>query len=330
MITEEMMIRTVFRSDVLPPGERLDCFDEFHVNSCHPMRVTSPHPDGFHATVRALDLGTADVAELSCSQTDMWRGAKLIRQSDPELCAVVVALAGQLGVVQGGREAVLADRDFVLCDSSHPLDLRAVGSEPVTMLRAHVPRALLPLSMTQTDVLLARRLSSREGVGALLVQFLSGVLAGSGSYRPGDVARLGTLALDMLVATLAHHLEVDTLVPEESRGRTLLLRIEAFVDEHLNDPDLSPRTIASAHHISTSYLHRLFEGCDTTVAGLIRRRRLEAVRRDLCDPQLRDVPVHRIATRWGFKSHPALTRAFRDAYGIPPSDYRHGGPGLSA
>lgn len=57
------MLQTVFQSDALPPAERLDRFSDFHVNSCHPMRVTGPGREGFGATVRAVDSGTMDVAE---------------------------------------------------------------------------------------------------------------------------------------------------------------------------------------------------------------------------------------------------------------------------
>jgi AraC-like DNA-binding protein len=59
------------------------------------------------------------------------------------------------------------------------------------------------------------------------------------------------------------------------------------------------------------------------VSAWIRRQRLEHARRDLSDPFLRTVRVHRIARHWGFTHHAAFTRAFRTAYGIPPSEFRH-------
>jgi AraC-like DNA-binding protein len=84
----------------------------------------------------------------------------------------------------------------------------------------------------------------------------------------------------------------------------------------------APATIAAAHHIWVSHLHRLFGPRGTTVAAWIRRQRLERARRDLADPALRNVPVHRIAARWGFKGHSSFTRAFRAAYDTAPQDYR--------
>lgn len=324
------MIQTVFQSDILPPAERLDRFNDFHVNSCHPMRATSPDPEGFGATVRAVDLGTMDVAEMSCSPSELHRTPRLIRQADPELCAVLFTRGGELGVIQGGREATLTGQDFALCDSSRPLSVRITGPGPVTLIRAQVPRAILPLTDRQTDRLVATRMSGQEGMGVLLTQFLSGVTSGSASYRPADVARLSTVALDLLTATLTHHLETAPRTPDESRRRTLLTRIEAFVQANLHDPNLSPQVIADAHHISVSYLHRLFQTRDTTVGALIRHQRLERARRDLTDPRLGDTPVHQIAARWGFKEHAAFTRMFRAAYDTAPRDYRHQSLGLPA
>lgn len=314
----ERVIRTVFRSDDLPPAERLTRFDEFLLHSDHPMRVTDTDPDGFRATARALDLGSVNIVELTCSPSLVRRTARLVRQGDPELSSVVFPRRGSLVVSQGGRQALLGERDFALYDSSQPFSVRITGRTTATLVRAHVPRALLPLPARQAERLLATRLPGREGMGALLTQFLGGVVADSA----GDVTRMGSAGLDLLAATLAHHLDAGPRVPDDTHRGALPARVEAFVDAHLSDPDLSPRAIAAAHHISVSYLHRLFRDQEMTVTALIRHRRLERARRALADPRLRSEPVHRIAARCGFRDHAAFTRAFRAAHGIPPRDFR--------
>ncbi|MFD0385553.1 helix-turn-helix domain-containing protein [Streptomyces stramineus] len=63
--------------------------------------------------------------------------------------------------------------------------------------------------------------------------------------------------------------------------------------------------MAAAHHISLSYLHRLFETEATTVAAWIRHQRLERARHDLGDTTQRHIPVHAIAARWGFPAPPS-------------------------
>ncbi|MFE7532161.1 helix-turn-helix domain-containing protein, partial [Kitasatospora sp. NPDC057542] len=118
--------------------------------------------------------------------------------------------------------------------------------------------------------------------------------------------------------------DAEDAVPPESRRRALVQRVRAFVRTHLHEPDLSPGAVAAAHHISVSYLHRLFEGEEETVAAWIRRQRLERARRDLADPALAATPVHVIAARCGFPRAADFSRAFRGAYGLPPRDFRHG------
>nr|WP_051941308.1 AraC family transcriptional regulator [Phaeacidiphilus oryzae] len=98
--------------------------------------------------------------------------------------------------------------------------------------------------------------------------------------------------------------------------------LKAYIRRHLQDPGLTPSRIAAAHYVSRSQLHRLFQQEGTTVAGYIRRLRLEAARRDLGDPAQSGTPIHVIAARWGYPRAADFTRAFRSAYQLPPSAHR--------
>jgi AraC-like DNA-binding protein len=137
-----------------------------------------------------------------------------------------------------------------------------------------------------------------------------------------DGARLGTAVADLLTSALASRLDREDEVPHESRQHALRLRILAFIEERLADPELSPGGIAAAHFISIRYLHKLFEGEQTTVADWIRHRRLERCRRDLLDPALRSRPVSAIAARWGYHDPSHFNRSFKAAYGMTPGTFR--------
>ncbi|KAB1973040.1 helix-turn-helix domain-containing protein, partial [Streptomyces triticiradicis] len=52
------------------------------------------------------------------------------------------------------------------------------------------------------------------------------------------------------------------------------------------------------------------------------RGKFKGARRDLADPALRGLPVHVLAARWGYRRASDFTRAFRSAYGLPPTEYR--------
>jgi AraC-like DNA-binding protein len=317
------MLQTAFDGADLLPAQRLSALDELFLSGDHAMGIVSDAPEEFAAIAKTADLGAVNIVQLTVSPSDVLRTPRMIRRADPELCSAVVAVKGKLLVSQAGREAVLGERDIAFYDSSLPFALGlGADAEPTTLVRAHIPRALLGLSAEQARQLAARPLSGAAGFTGLLSQLLTGLATTPDAYRPADVPRLGTLAQDLLAAVAAHHLDDRAEAPEESHRRTLLLRIEGFIGRHLHDPSLSPGTIAAAHHISVGHLHRLFSARETTVAAWIRDQRLERARRDLADPAMRHVPVHRIAARWGFKDHPTFTRAFRAAYGAPPQDHR--------
>ena len=273
------------RSDDLTPADQLARINEALLNSLHPTRVTSDDAEDFHATARTLDLAAVDVVKVTSSTSDIKRTPKLIRNSDPEFYTIVLPLSGRLVVAQGEHQAALGDRDLALYSSSRPFHMHiAAGRGTATLLRTELHRALLPLPARRIDRLLAVRMSGREGMGALLTQFLTQLTTDSTPYRPADFPRLGAVAIDLLTGVLAHHQDADDAPPSDSDRPVLLLRIKAFVHRHLPDPELSPQTIAAAHHISVSYVHRLFQAHGTTVSAWIRSQRLERARRDLTDP----------------------------------------------
>ncbi|WP_436757370.1 helix-turn-helix domain-containing protein [Streptosporangium sp. V21-05] len=104
--------------------------------------------------------------------------------------------------------------------------------------------------------------------------------------------------------------------------QVFLMRVTAFIEQHLDDPGLSPSAIAAAHNVSVRYLHRLFQPQGVGVAGWVRRRKLERCRADLADPSKRAVPVRLIGARWGFPNEAHFNRTFSAAFDISPAAYR--------
>src|SRR5262249_31348615 len=114
----------------------------------------------------------------------------------------------------------------------------------------------------------------------------------------------------------------DSRVSPESHRAALMMRIKAFVDARLQDPELGSSGIADAHHISARYLQKLFEGDGSTVTEWIRGRRLEHCKNDLLDPRLADISVSAIAARWGLIDASYFSRLFKSAYGTTPREFR--------
>jgi AraC-like DNA-binding protein len=155
-------------------------------------------------------------------------------------------------------------------------------------------------------------------VSSLVVHLRDGL----DDHVPADLVRLSAALTDLLVVGLAGLVDRRSAVSPEGYRRALLWRVRAFVEERLGDPDLSPAVVAAANGVSVRYLHRLFESEEATVAGWIRRRRLERCRRDLLDPALQGWSVRAIGARWGLIDAQHFSRVFRATYGLPPAEYR--------
>jgi AraC-like DNA-binding protein len=254
------------------------------------------------------------------------RTPALISQADPDLLKMVLVCRGGFSTVdQGGRQARLAAGEFAIYDTRRPYEVGCgVGADrPIRMLTFMFSPSLLPLSPSRLRGLTAVRIPSTPGLGDLTSQFLLQLARNVDKYSPAEAARLSTAALEVLATRLARELDVPDWGTPEVRRHALLTTVQAFIQQHLGDPQLSPGTIAAAHHLSLRSLHQLFHDEGLTVAGWVRRRRLECCRRDLADPALASRPVAAIAARWGFSSASDFSRAFRAVHGLPPAEYRN-------
>jgi AraC-like DNA-binding protein len=222
-----------------------------------------------------------------------------------------------------GTEVFLEPGDLVFCDQDR-LHFKHLGDDcQVTVFR--ISRHHLGVSESDLRRIAGVCVQGGEGVGAMASIFLSALAAGAEfrTSRIGD--RLTRSALD-LVTVLIMELLTQESGPEKSNaanvGDEMLTRIREFIEAHLMDPDLSPKSIAIAHHISVRYLHKLFQNDGTTVSQWVRQRRLNVSRQELGRTSNRRLTVAAVARRLGFISPSHFSRVFRDAYGMSPSEWQ--------
>ncbi|MFB7445108.1 helix-turn-helix domain-containing protein [Streptomyces mirabilis] len=320
------VLENLFDSQDLPVSDRVEAWHDITASALIPNEFSIDRAAEFRASLQAVDLGGAQVTALTYASMTSRRTPQLIRQSDPEMYAVGLILRGEQVILQDRCEAPLGVGDLVVYSTSHPY--QAVVEAPqgtAASVVVQIPRAMVPLSSNRVDRMLAARMSGREGVGGLLAGFLTHLATDTSLYRPADGQRLGGVLIDLITAWLTHHIDASDQTPAETRQHMQFLEIQDFIRRHLGDVELSPATVAAAHHISLRTLHRLFgsHAHGATIAFYIRRQRLTRARRDLADPRLSARPVHAIAARWGFLRPADFTRAFRTQYAITPSDYRY-------
>ncbi|WP_345328888.1 helix-turn-helix domain-containing protein [Kitasatospora aburaviensis] len=306
----------------MPPADRFEWFRAAVSSDLMPVALSSEHTSDFRAEITNLELGTVRLSTFAFSPVVSRRTPAHVRRGDPEQYQLAWITSGAFHVAQLGREALVTG-DLMLTDTSRPMEntaLAEIGQARAAVLQ--IPRSVLPLRSDRVDGLLARRLPAHTGTGAILTGFLETLLRHGPGCRPEELARMGAVALDLAGACLAQQLGTPDEVPAEARAQAMMQRITTYIEHNLGDPELTPQTIADRHGISLRTLYGLFRDRPDSVAATIRRARLERCRAELECPHLGGLPVQTIATRWGFASSTAFSRAFRDAYGLSPTEHR--------
>lgn len=293
------------------------------------LHVGSDSPDKFHSI---MHWAHADEMRISTMDNDfehsVIRTPELIARDRRMNFRVTLMLAGSCLLVQDGRDAALGIGDFGIVDTARPYSMTVEGgSKIVTLTFAH---QLLGLPAGLVSQVTAAQVSGREGVGAVVASYLTQLSRcllddRDASRSPVDTSgltgvHLARSSIDLMAAALSHVLRLEEAVPNPRRA--LLEQIHAYIDAHLDSPQLGPTSIASAHHISIRYLHGIFQEQGITVSTWIRERRLARCRRDLVNPAYDHLTVAAIASRWNFTEPAHFSRAFKTLYGVSPSAYR--------
>ena len=96
-------------------------------------------------------------------------------------------------------------------------------------------------------------------------------------------------------------------------------KVVAYINNHL-DESLDLKTLSEVAALSEFHFHRVFKALKgETIGAHITRLRLEATARLL---RYTPLPIEEIAFNIGYETPASLSKAFKNQYGITPSEYR--------
>lgn len=312
-----------------PAGQRLttDTAASFNhwkhlvAESFVPLAAQTSDVDGFRGRLRSRVVDRMSIVEVTATSHEVHRTPALIARAHERYFKLNLQLEGTGLLIQDNREAVLHPGDLAIYDTNRPYTL--AFEEQTRIMVVMFPCDALALPTDYVGQLAAVRMAGDAGLSGIVGQFIRQLAGNLDVLNGPSGSRLATNALD-LVSTMLHA-EMD-ISPDRMKPQALLaVSVREYIEANLSDPGLSPASIAAAHFISTRHLHNLFHESGTTVAGFIRSQRLDGARRDLRDPLHAGLPVGAVAARWGFLDAAHFSRTFRDAFGVPPSDWRRAG-----
>jgi AraC family transcriptional regulator, positive regulator of tynA and feaB len=291
----------------------LDLIDEvFCPMHCEPVGGA----ERFYGRLDASNLGHIRLARVSTSPVAVSRRLPDIARIQDPPYLVKFQLRGEARWSQRGREVGLGPGDFVIASTAEPYRLDLIT--PYEMIVLAVPGSVMRQLATDPEHFLGRRMPAEDASCGLLSSFVAGLVPRMSRLPRSMAERVQTNMLDLLSGVLDAHAPRPMVRSRERQLRN----VKRFIAHNLHSRELGPEMIAAAFGVSTRYIHKLFAIEDVTLTRYIKAERLRECRRALADRGLAAMSITDIALQWGFYDLPHMTRCFRQAYGMSPSQYR--------
>jgi len=298
-----------------------DSFETWHHATCRNYSTTQSRgvPDKhFRASVRVRPFGPVALSEIA---SELAQGDRLtvtrapadIRRDPRDDFLLWIARRGTTCIEQDGRVAVLGPGDLALHDQARPFSLTFASMSSAIMVV--MPRAYLTVRLPLAERLVAQRIA-RDMPLARLSATLARQVARSPENLPDATAdRLCDAALDIWSTLLDSALDGAAVLPSArtTAGTRRLHEVKRYMLDRLDDPELDIVTIATAHHVSTRTLIRLFAAEGVTPMRWLLAQRLRAAHDALANGTAHSVTDAALACGFSDLSH--FSRCFRAAYG---------------
>ncbi|BCQ62375.1 hypothetical protein PBOI14_41250 [Pseudomonas sp. Boi14] len=167
---------------------------------------------------------------------------------------------------------------------------------------------------------LSQNCASGRLMRLLVEQICAGELQGCAAQQEGQALQEALIAL--LGPTLRQTVNSLDGFDEGLHGGCLRDQARQLISQSLNEPGLTPVSLAGQLNISVRQLYRLFEEQGDSVCRFIQRSRLKRSAADLSNPHLRNESITDIAFKWGFTDSAHFSRTFKKHFEQSPRDFR--------
>ncbi len=273
----------------------------------------------FCGEIAARQLATLGLSRVTSAPQHVKRTPAKIALATEDYFLVSIQISGHGIVIQDGRAAQLKPGDFALYDSTRPYEL--VFDRPFSQHVLQLPGAVLRSRLRNTHTLTARKVRGDRGAGHLMIGMINTLAADIDTLETGSVTAIAESVENILVAGLCSLPGAsDPLVSQLTAYHRD--QIKAYALRRLRDPRLSVGEIAAHLRLSPSTIYRAFAGEPNSLNAWIWNQRLDAARRDICDPALVRRSISEIAFAWGFNDAAHFSRIFRHRFGCSPRALR--------
>ncbi|MDO5048840.1 MAG: helix-turn-helix domain-containing protein [Actinomycetaceae bacterium] len=278
------------------------------------MTIT-PYAEDFTAELAEARVGDIFLFDMITPAHRVVRDAASILDSDPQTYKLSLQIEGCTILTQFGRECIVEPGSLAVYHSRVPYSLDYPTAQRSLIMQFPSDRVKLPPSAMEH--ITALPISRQDRLGAVAIPLFEQLAANFNVLEGPHAGSLLNAAIDMLVAVFAEELSTNSPATPPIARKAM-----AFIEDHLDDPDLGPTMIADELFISVRHLHSQFALTGQSVGAYIKQTRMQNIRRDLANPMKKSEPIQQVGARYGIHSPAHLSRVFKEAYGETPRAYR--------
>lgn len=305
------------------PKQRLQYWENVVARNTAPTAFMPDNGESFESSLVQGSFERFTFSQVYSSAMRAYRGKEHMRGMG---CQIYLCLqtSGTVELYSNGQMRHAGDNSLILYDDSTPYRFRALS--PVRTIAVGFPASLIKARLPAYGEIVLRPLDGLNGVNNLLHSTLTTMDRMFAERRMRHFSYHVFLGLiDLLVASIE---EAHDCTSNISTMAAWAGKIRAYVEANLDDPDLTPATIARQFGISSRYLRLIFAtesdgpGGGETLRRFILRRRLEECANMLALPASSFGSITMLAYNWGFSDGSYFARRFGEYFGMAPRDYR--------
>src|ERR1700747_2538080 len=295
----------------LGPRKQIQCWSDALEDLCGQFDVDPLEASSLEGRINYTSVSRLKLCQIEASQHRIAHSSAQSHNSEHPYVKILFQTYGISYFEQNGCQIQVKPGDCLAYDVSAP---HTIISPSLTRHEVViVPKELLRERGFSFGKMSACKLSALSGTGRIAHDFVHAAFDEATKLSPNSAIAVAETLIDLLLLPLR---EADTTFNRVG-PEAMYIRAQAFIREHLRDPDLCIDQISAALGSTKRYLHMLFSERGMTVSDYIWRARLQHCRQGL--ESYGGKTITDVAFSWGFSSSSHFSRVFRKCFGVSPS-----------
>ena len=295
----------------LGPKRQIQYWSDALTDLCGQFAVDPLEASTLEARINYTTVSKLKLCQIEASQHRIAHAKSESHNSEHPYVKILFQTYGISYFEQNGCQIQIKPGDCLAYDVSSP---HTIISPSLTRHEVViVPKELLRERGFNFGKMTACKLSALTGTGRIAHDFVHSTFDEAAKLSANSAASVAESLIDLLLLPLR---EADAAF-DRAGPEAMYVRAQAFIRDHLRDPDLCIDQISASLGCTKRYLHMLFSERGMTVSDYIWRARLQHCRQELeaCGGKT----ITDVAFSWGFSSSSHFSRVFRKYFGVVPS-----------